>query len=170
MTSLTATCVVENLHDRHRAARIARLAVLETTPFTWLPAATLEGIGVQPEKQSVLFAIPGGGRVRRAVGFVVLRIGRHVTTDQVVFAAAEDQLVLGARSLSGLRLRVDSPRLKLVADAPAPVPANHPVGGRIGGMPQSGKPYSLLGFAAGLKLDGPSDWSERLDDYLYGSR
>lgn len=28
---------------------------------------------------------------------------------------------------------------------------------------------SFLDTAAGLKLSGPADWSERLDEYLYGN-
>ncbi len=34
--------------------------------------------------------------------------------------------------------------------------------------PKLGEPYSFLRFARSLKLDGPEDWSERIDDYLYG--
>jgi hypothetical protein len=30
------------------------------------------------------------------------------------------------------------------------------------------KPMSFLETAASLKLQGPADWSERLDHYLYG--
>jgi len=30
------------------------------------------------------------------------------------------------------------------------------------------KPKSFLRTARSLKLQGPSDWSERVDDYLYG--
>ncbi|HNH27354.1 MAG TPA: DUF104 domain-containing protein [Anaerolineales bacterium] len=30
------------------------------------------------------------------------------------------------------------------------------------------KPKSFLRVARSLKLDGPSDWSERVDDYFYG--
>ena len=30
------------------------------------------------------------------------------------------------------------------------------------------EPISFLQTAQALRLDGPKDWSERLDDYLYG--
>ena len=33
---------------------------------------------------------------------------------------------------------------------------------------ESRRPKSFLDTAEGLKLDGPSDWSSRLDYYLYG--
>ncbi len=32
---------------------------------------------------------------------------------------------------------------------------------------QNGKPTSFIETARALRLRGPSDWSERLDDYLY---
>ena len=32
------------------------------------------------------------------------------------------------------------------------------------------KTKSFLDTALSLKLEGPSDWSERLDDYLYGGK
>ena len=33
----------------------------------------------------------------------------------------------------------------------------------------SGAAHSFLSVAQSLDLEGPSDWSERMDDYLYGS-
>ena len=33
--------------------------------------------------------------------------------------------------------------------------------------PRSGEPYSFLMYAASLRLEGPEDWSENLDEYLY---
>ena len=32
---------------------------------------------------------------------------------------------------------------------------------------KGGKPYEFLEYLASLKLDGPSDFSSNLDDYLY---
>lgn len=39
-------------------------------------------------------------------------------------------------------------------------------------MPKKGKgePYSFLRYAKSLKLDGPSDFSKNLDEYLYGGK
>jgi len=34
-------------------------------------------------------------------------------------------------------------------------------------IPVMGEPYSSLKFAMSLNLEGPADWSENLDDYLY---
>jgi hypothetical protein len=37
------------------------------------------------------------------------------------------------------------------------------------GTIKTGEPYSALKFAASLKLEGPSDLSTNMDDYLYGA-
>ena len=34
--------------------------------------------------------------------------------------------------------------------------------------PQVGEPYSFLKAARAANLEGPADWSERVDHYLYG--
>lgn len=34
--------------------------------------------------------------------------------------------------------------------------------------PKLGEPYSSLDLLASLNLEGPSDWSERLEDYFEG--
>jgi len=36
--------------------------------------------------------------------------------------------------------------------------------------PGQGEPYSFLKLAQSLNLEGPEDWSENLDDYLYGDK
>jgi len=33
-----------------------------------------------------------------------------------------------------------------------------------------GEPYAFLKLAQSLNLEGPEDWSENLDDYLYGDK
>lgn len=34
--------------------------------------------------------------------------------------------------------------------------------------PPTGKPYSFLETALSLKIEGPADWSAKVDKYLYG--
>jgi hypothetical protein len=36
--------------------------------------------------------------------------------------------------------------------------------------PVLGEPYSFLKFAMSLNLEGPEDWSENLEGYLYGDK
>ncbi len=35
---------------------------------------------------------------------------------------------------------------------------------------ETGKPYCFLEYAKSLKLEGPTDFSKNLDDYLYGGK
>ncbi len=37
-------------------------------------------------------------------------------------------------------------------------------------MTGTGEPYSFLKLARSLNLEGPEDWSENLEDYLYGDK
>ena len=64
----------------------------------------------------------GGPLVRNgdSVGFAILRVGKSFTIDEVVFAEGGDLLPLGARTLEGLNLVVDSAKKKLVAAGPLP--------------------------------------------------
>ena len=59
-----------------------------------------------------------GQRVTRSVGFAIVRVEKSFTIDEVVFAEKGDLPLLGARSLEGLNLTVDSRRKKLVAAGP----------------------------------------------------
>ena len=62
-----------------------------------------------------------GTRITRSVGFALVYVENAFTIDEVVFAEKGDLLLLGARSLEGLNLAVDSRKKKLVAAGPLPV-------------------------------------------------
>jgi len=86
--------------------------------YTWIPAATLEKLGIEREKKDVLFVMANGQKISRSVGFAIIRLDKYFTVDEVVFAEKGDLLLLGARTLEGLNLTVDSRRKKLVAAGP----------------------------------------------------
>lgn len=88
--------------------------------YTWAPSRSLEKIGIDREKKDVPFVMANGQQVTRSVGFAIIRLDKHFTIDEVVFAERGDLLLLGARSLEGLNLTVDSRRKKLVASGPLP--------------------------------------------------
>jgi predicted aspartyl protease len=113
-------CKVENHVDRSRAVRIAKVLVDTGSEYTWIPGAKLEKIGVVREKKDLRFVMANGEVVTRSVGFAILHVGKHFTIDEVVFAVPGDQALLGARTLEGLNLTVDSTRKKLVAAGPLP--------------------------------------------------
>ena len=62
-----------------------------------------------------------GQQITRSVGFALVQVDKSFTVDEIVFAEKGDLLWLGARSLEGLNLVVDSRRKKLVASGPLPV-------------------------------------------------
>jgi predicted aspartyl protease len=88
--------------------------------YTWVPAATLQRIGVAREKKDLRFVMANGEIVTRSVGFAIIRVGGSFTIDEVVFAEPGDLALLGARTLEGLNLTVDSARKGLVAAGPLP--------------------------------------------------
>jgi len=120
MGTFHISCRIENHRYRAKAVRIPKLLVDTGSEHTWVPAATLENIGVVREKKDVRFILANGEVVTRSVGFVILRVGKSFTIDEVVFAEPGDLALLGARTLEGLNLTVDSARRKLVAAGPVP--------------------------------------------------
>jgi predicted aspartyl protease len=113
-------CRVENHVHRDKGVRIAKALVDTGSEYTWIPSAKLEQIGVAREKKDLRFAMANGEVITRSVGFAILRVGKEFTIDEVVFAEPGDMSLLGARTLEGLNLAVDSARKKLVAAGPLP--------------------------------------------------
>jgi predicted aspartyl protease len=111
---------IENVVDRSKGASLPRLLVDTGSEYTWVPEATLEKLSVGREKKDIEFVMANGQRITRSVGFAIVRVGKNFTVDEIVFAEKGDLLLLGARSLEGLKLTVDSRRKKLVAAGPLP--------------------------------------------------
>lgn len=120
MGTFYINCKVENHTDRKKSIQIAKLLVDTGSEYTWISAAKLEKIGVKTEKKDVPFIMANGELVTRNLGFAILRVDGHFTIDEVVFAENGDLALLGARTLEGLNLTVDSARKKLVAAGPLP--------------------------------------------------
>jgi len=112
--------LIENHIDRKKSARISKLLVDTGSEHTWLPEAILDKIGVSREKKDVSFVMANGTVVTRSVGFVVIRVDKYFTIDEVVFAEKGDLILLGARTLEGLNLVVSPTRRRLVAAGPIP--------------------------------------------------
>lgn len=118
MDTFYTSCTVESHLDRSKSVRVPKLLVDTGSDDTWIPAATLEKIGIKREKKDVAFVMANGQTITRNIGFAILRIGPNFTTDEVVFAESGDLLLLGARALEGMNLAVDAKRKKLVAAGP----------------------------------------------------
>jgi predicted aspartyl protease len=118
MGTFFTRCKIENIVDRTRSAVISKLPVDTGSEYTWIPAATLEKIGVDREKQDVPFIMANGQTITRSVGFAIIRLDKYFTVDEVVFAEKGDLAILGARTLEGLNLTIDAKHKKLVAAGP----------------------------------------------------
>jgi len=118
MGTFHTKCRIENTVERSRSAIVSKMLVDSGSEYTWIPATTLERIGVEQEKKDITFVMANGRQVTRSVGFAIIRVDGYFTIDEVVFAEKGDLSLLGARTLEGLNLRVDSRAKKLVAGGP----------------------------------------------------
>lgn len=113
-------CKIENIVDRRKSVIVPKLLVDTGSEFTWIPAATLDKLGIDREKKDVPFVMANGQQVTRSIGFAIIRLDKFFTVDEVVFAEKGDLALLGARTLEGLNLTVDPRRKRLVAAGPFP--------------------------------------------------
>jgi predicted aspartyl protease len=113
-------CKLENHVNRDQSITVPRALVDTGSEYSWFPTRTLEKIGVAREKKDLAFTMANGQTITRSVGFAILRVDKHFTIDEVVFAEPGDMTLLGARTLEGLSLTVDSRKKKLVAAGPLP--------------------------------------------------
>ena len=128
MGTFYTRCRVENITDRTRSAVVSKLLVDTGSDYTWIPATTLSKLLVAEEKKDVLFVMANGQHITRSVGFAIIRLDKFFTVDEVVFAEKGDLAILGARTLEGLNLAVDSKRKQLVAAGPHLAAAANTVG------------------------------------------
>ena len=120
MGTFYTNCLVQHLVERDRTVEIPKLLVDTGSEFTWVDGAVLSALGVQREKKDVTFVMANGQQVTRSVGFAIIHVGENFTVDEIVFAEHGDLQQLGARTLEGLNLTVDSRQKKLVAAGPLP--------------------------------------------------
>jgi predicted aspartyl protease len=120
MVTFYTKCKIENIVNRGESAVISKMLVDTGSEYTWISTSLLEKLGINREKKDLLFVMAHGQRVTRSVGFAIIRLDKYFTIDEVVFAEKGDLLLLGARTLEGLNVRVDSARKKLVAAGPLP--------------------------------------------------
>ena len=108
MGTFYTNCRVENHIDRTRSVEVSKMLVDTGAEFSWINSETLEKVGVAKEKKNYTFVTATGQEITRTIGFAILRVGDAVTIDEVVFGEPGDLEILGARTLEGMNLRVDS--------------------------------------------------------------
>ena len=128
MGTFHTRCRIENPNRRTKSAAIPKILVDTGSEYTWVPARMLERLSIGREKKDVRFVMANGEQITRSVGFAIVRVDTSFTIDEVVFGEPGDLMLLGARTLEGLNLRVDTQRKKLVAAGPLPAAALSPCG------------------------------------------
>ena len=115
MGTFRTTIHIENPLRRGELHALPDTLVDTGAELTWAPRAVLEALGITRQK-TLGFRTADGRADYRDIGYAIVHAGGTETNDEVVFAQAGDMIHLGARSLEGLNLRVDS-RSKQLVDA-----------------------------------------------------
>ena len=104
--------------------RALRALLVDTgAELSWIPAETLESLGIERSKRS-RFQQATGAVVERWTGEARIYAAGARTIDEVVFGEPGDLLLLGSRSLEGLNLTIDPVNKRLIDAGPAPAAAS----------------------------------------------
>ena len=119
MGTFYTTVGIESPSSRGQITEVSNVLVDTGAEATWIPRAVLEALRIQTERTE-RYQMADGRVLRREVGFAIVHAAGKATVDDVVFAEETDLVILGARSLEGLNLRVDPRRKELVSAGPIP--------------------------------------------------
>jgi predicted aspartyl protease len=111
------TMEIESHLARGRMAAVADALVDTGSELTWVPEEVLHSLGIAAEKTK-RFVTATGATVEREVGYAIVHAAGESAPDYVVFAKPGDMILLGARSLEGLNLRVDPQAKRLIPVGP----------------------------------------------------
>ena len=117
MGTFRTTILVESAERRGEAQPVEDALVDTGSEYTGVPRAMLESLGIRAERTQ-RFVVADGRTLERRVGFAIVHAGGTNAPDLVVFAEPGDMVLLGARSLEGMNLRVDSLRKQLIPAGP----------------------------------------------------
>ena len=99
---------------------VLREVLIDTgAELSWFPAGVLESLGIKRRKIAH-FRQADGDILTRWTGSAWIYATDTSATDDVVFGEPRDLVLLGARSLEGLNLRIDPVRKILIDAGPAP--------------------------------------------------
>ena len=102
-----APVAIENPLRAGKRQLLPLVRVDPDSPSSWMPAHVLDSLGI--ERRGVRhFERADGAVMARPIGLASIHVAGIRTSDDVVFAEPQDAVVLGARSLSGLNLIIDS--------------------------------------------------------------
>ena len=103
--------------------RQLRAVLVDTgAELSWFPADVLESLGIERRKVW-RFRQADGSVLSRWTGPAFVYAAGTSATDDVVFGESGDLVLLGARSLEGLNLRMDPVAKRLIDAGPSPAAA-----------------------------------------------
>lgn len=111
------TIELASLEGRLESRVVSDVLVDTGSEYTWVPRSVLESLGVVV-RRTQRFVLADGRWIERDIGYALVRAGGAEAPDLVVFAEAEDLILLGVHSLEGMNLRVDPVRKELVPAGP----------------------------------------------------
>ncbi len=110
-------------HARPGEKRLLRGVLVDTgAELSWAPATVLEELGIARRK-SIRFQQADGSVLVRDIGFAVVYAAGMDTVDEIVFGEPNDMVLLGARTLEGMNVRLYIVAKKLVPAGPVPAAA-----------------------------------------------
>lgn len=108
---------IENPLRRGTVMEVDHVLVDTGADGTWMPRQLLELLGVTPERTE-RYRMADGRVLEREIGFAIVHVVGITANDHIVFAEPGDSLILGARAMEGLNLRVDPREKRLVNAGP----------------------------------------------------
>ena len=118
MGSFRINVEIENPATPGRREVLRDVLVDTGAELSWFPATVLESLGIQRRKVWH-FRQADGTVLTRWTGPAFIYAADTSATDDVVFGEPRDLVLLGARSLEGLNLRIDPVRKVLIDAGPA---------------------------------------------------
>jgi clan AA aspartic protease len=114
---------IENPAQPGKRRKLDRVLVDTGAELSWVPADVLDSLGIERYSRW-RFRQADGTVFERWTGAAFIHIAGKRASDDVVFGQSGDLVLLGARTLEGLNLRVE-PVTKMLVDAgPAPAAAS----------------------------------------------
>jgi predicted aspartyl protease len=111
------TILIESTERRGEVRTVDNALVDTGSEYTWAPRAVLEELGIRAELTQ-RFLVADGRQLERSVGIAIVHAADWKAPDYVTFAEPGDMIILGARSLEGMNVRVDPQRKQLVPAGP----------------------------------------------------
>ena len=125
MGTFRTTIEIENPAWPGERTTLHNVLVDTGAELTWIPAKVLEALRIERTKVWH-FRQADGTALARSTGFAIVHAAETKTVDEIVFGEPGDLVLLGARSLEGLNVRVEPVTKQLVDAGPAPAAAVPP--------------------------------------------